>query len=405
MRKYFGLQWKRVSRYLIGAIAVVLILMGGLLLAFSAMTSMASDSQENQKVQVGICGDVEDPIMQMGLTAITALDSSRFTMEVQILPEAEASGMLEAGDLAAYVVIPEGFMEEALCGNLIPIKMVTTSGSASVVSIFKDEVTKVIAGIVVDAQKGVFGMMDGFQQYDVPYQQPIVDELCFEYVEFILCRGETYALEELGIADELRFTEYLLCGLAVLLILLACLPFAPLMIRQDNALGRMLAAKGKPLWKQCACKFGAYFLGLVIMMMVMLLLAVIAMGILAPDMLEDFPVFSIILNTVPVIFMAAAMSYLLYSLSGDLISGVLLQFFSVVAMCFVSGCMYPVYFFPQSVQKMAAWLPTGVARGQLAGVFSGSFSWGCFGGLMAFGMVFLAIGTAVRVISTKNGGR
>ncbi len=405
MGKYFALQWKRVSRYLVGATLVVLILMGGLLLAYSLMTSSVADSEDNQKIRIALCGDVNDPIMQMGLTAITAIDNSRFSLDVQILEEGDAAERLEAGKVAAYVVVPAGFMEEAMAGNLLPMKMVTTSGSASIVSVFKDEVTKVITGLVLDSQKGVFGMMDGFQQYDVPYQQPIVDELCFEYVEFILCRGETYALEELGIADELRFTEYLLCGLAVLLILLACLPFAPLMIRQDNALGRMLAAKGKPLWKQCICNFGAYFLGLVIMMLVMLVLAVIAIGILAPDMLEDFPVFSIILNTVPVIFMAAAMSYLLYSLSGDLISGVLLQFFSVVAMCFVSGCMYPVYFFPQSVQELAAMLPTGVARGQLAGVFSGSFSWGCFGGLMAFSMVFLAIGTAVRVITTKNGGR
>ncbi len=405
MGKYFQLQWKRVTRYLLGAVIAVLILMGGLLLAFTVMTSSATGSADNQKIQVAICGDVDDPIMQMGLTAITALDNSRYSMVVQTLTEADAAEKLEAGKLAAYVVVPEGFMAEAMAGNLIPLKMVTTSGSTSIVSIFKDEVTKVIADMVVNSQKGVFGMMDGFEEYDIPYSQPIVDGLSFEYVEFILCRNETYALEELGIADDLRFSTYLLCGLAVLLMLLACLPFAPLMIRQDNALGRMLAAKGKPLWKQFGCNFGAYFLGLAAMLVVLLLLAAVGIGILKPDLLGELPLFEILINGLPVIFMAAALSYMLYSFSGDLISGVLLQFFVTVAMCFVSGCMYPVYFFPQSVQKMAAWLPTGVARSQLAGIFTGDFQWDSFGILMAFSAVFVAVGTAVRVASTKNGGR
>ncbi len=405
MGMYFRLQWKQVCHYLIGALCVVLILLGGLLMAFSLMTASAAGDSENQRIRVAICGDVEDPIMQMGLTAITALDNSRYSLEVLTLDEAEAARELEAGSLAAYVVVPQGFMEAAFVGNLIPLKMVTTAGGASVVSIFKDEVTTVIADMVVDAQKGVFGMMDGFQAADMPYQQQPVDGLSFEYVEFILCRSDAYSLEELGIADDLRFSSYLLCGLAVLLILLACLPFAPLLIRQDHALGRMLAAKGQPLWKQCLCQFGAYLLGLVTLLLVLLVLAEVLLGILAPETAEDFPLFSVLIHSLPVVVMAAAMSYCLYSLSGDLISGVLLQFFVVVAMCFVSGCMYPVYFFPQSIQEMASWLPTGVARSQLAGIFTGEYPWTSFGLLTAFSVLFLSAGTAVRISAARNGGR
>lgn len=405
MGKYFRLQWKRFSRYLVGATCVVLILLCGLLLAYSMMTSSVTGAEDNQKIQVGICGDVEDPIMQMGLTAITALDNTKYSLDMQTLEEGEAAKALEAGDIAAYVVIPEGFMDAAFSGHLIPLKMVTTTGTASIVSVFKDEVTAVVATMVVESQKGVFGMMDGFSENDIRYSQKLVDELTFQYVDYILCRGDAYTLEELGIADALRFSSYLLCGLAVLLLMLACLPFAPLLIRQDNALGRMLAAKGKPLWKQCACQFLAYLLSLTAMLVVLLLLAVVGLGILDPDLLAELPVAEIIINALPVIAMAAAMSYMLYSFASDLISGVLLQFFVVVAMCFVSGCMYPVYFFPQSVQELAGFLPTGIARTQLAGIFTGDFAWGSFGLLAAFSAAFFAVGTGVRIADAKNGGR
>ncbi len=405
MKKYFYLQWKRFRHYLAGAVLAVLILMGGLLIAYSAMTVSLVDSGENQKVQVAVCGDVEDPMIQMGLTAITALDSSRYSLEVQILPETEAVKALGSGDIAAYLVVPEGFMYEAFRGNLLPLKMVTVSGGSNLVSIFRDEVTKMVAAIVMDAQKGVFGMMDGFNACEIPYQQKLVDGLTFQYVELILARGDAYTLEELGIADALRFSEYLLCGLAVVLLMLSCLPFAPLLIRQDDALGRMLAAKGKPLWKQSLCQLAAYLLCLVAILGFLLLLAAVGLGIFAPGLLENLPMIPIFFNAVPVLVMAAAMSYFLYGLSADLISGVLLQFFTVVALCFVSGCMYPVFFFPQSVQKLAALLPTGAARTQLAGIFSGDFPWGSFALLMGFSAVFGAAGTAVRVAATKNGGR
>lgn len=405
MGKYFYLQCKRVARFLPGAICIVLVLMAGLLLAYSVMTSSVSDSADNQKVQIAICGDLDDPFLQMGMSAILAFDNSRFSLDVQILEETAAEKALAEGSVAAYVVVPPGFMDAAMTGHLTPLRMVTTTGAAGLVSIFKDEVTSVITTIVLESQKGVFGMMDGFVEFDVEYQQNLVDELAFGYVGFILNRNDAYYLEELGIADELRFTTYLICGLGVLLIMLACLPFAPLMIRQDRALSRMLAAKGKSYWKQCLCDFSAYLLGFWLILMILVTLAVITLSFGAPNLLEALQPGWIIMNTLPVLLMAAAMSYMLYSISSDLIGGVLLQFFVTAAMCFVSGCMYPVYFFPESVQKLAAFLPTGIARSQLAGIFTGYFAWDSFGVLLGFSAICVAIGAGVQIHSAKQGGR
>lgn len=405
MGKYLYLQCKRVARFLPGAICIILILMAGLLLAYTMMTSAMTESDDNQKVQVAICGDMDDPFLQMGMSAIMAFDNSRFSLDVQILEESEAVKALSDGLVAAYVVVPPGFMDAAMSGHLMPLKMVTTTGAAGLVSIFKDEVTAVITTIVLESQKGVFGMMDGFVKYEVEYQQKLVDELAFGYVGFILNRSEAYYLQELGIADELSFTTYLLCGLSVLLILLACLPFAPLMIRKDQALSRILSAKGKACWKQCLCNFAAYLLGLIAILVILMALAVTVLFVGAPHLLEDLQPGWIVVNALPVLLMAAALSYMLYSISTDLIGGVLLQFFVTAAMCFVSGCMYPVYFFPEGVQKFAAWLPTGIARSQLAGIFTGNFAWDSLGMLLAFSVIFVGIGAGVQIRSAKQGGR
>jgi len=401
MGKYFCLQIKRLLRTLPGALLVTLVLMAGLFVAYSVVTRQASDAQENQKFQVGLSGSVDDPILQMGLSALEAFDSTRYALEILRLSEQEAQDALVRGDIAAYVVIPDGFIEDAMAGNLRPLRFVSTTGAAGMVSIFKEEFTKVISDLLMEAQKGVYGMMDGFEAYDAPYQQALVDGLCFEYVGLVLTRNNAYSLQELGIADALGLEGYLLCGLAVVLMLLSCLPFAPLMIRRDPALARMLAAKGKGLVKQNLLELAAFAL----VLLAMLLMGGTTALLLVPQKPDGAQVWDILLRCLPVVLTVATFSFFLYSLSAELVSGVLLQFFAALAMCFVSGCMYPVFFFPESIQRMAAWLPAGLARSQLAGCITGENSVAALLGLLGYSVLFAGAAVAVRVRAVKQGQR
>ena len=103
------------------------------------------------------------------------------------------------------------------------------------------------------------------------------------------------------------------------------------------------------------------------------------------------------LRGLPVAVLAAAVSYLVYSLVSDLISGVLLQFFVSLALCFVSGCLYPVYFFPSGVQRVAAWLPTGAARNYLAGA-----PWG-LAVTLGYVLVLFLLGSFLRCRKIRGG--
>ena len=71
--------------------------------------------------------------------------------------------------------------------------------------------------------------------------------------------------------------------------------------------------------------------------------------------------------------------------------GVLLHFFGTLTLCFVSGCMYPVYFFPVALQKVSAYLPTGLARAQLSSCITGKteFLTGLL--LILYGILFLLL--------------
>ena len=352
MSKFFLLQCKRsltmLPRVLVGLVCVALVI--GLL-----FTAMLANDTGNTKVAVGVVGTSDDPMLQMAMAALTNLDSSRFALQVTALTEEEAKAAMRERTIAAYAVIPENFTYEAGYGNFLPITLVTGGDDYGLVSIFKTELTRVITDMLAESRKGVFGLAEALEEEGLSSYQPMND-LAFEYVELILLRDRLYSAETLGVGASLGMKEYLICGLSVLFLGLACLPFGVVLIRRDLALPRLLAARGVGAGKQILAEFLAYFF---------------CIGLLGLGLWAALSDIGISLGAMALTaFSLSAVSFFLYQLATELIGGTVLQFVLFAAMAFVSGCMYPVYFFPESVQKLAAYLPTGAARLCLSGSLS-----------------------------------
>ena len=255
MRKYLYLQSKRTVRYLGSAVCAVLVLMGVLLAAFGLI--MGQDSSDN-KIQVAITGDTENVVLKMGLMALESFDATQYTMEILLMDQQEAEKALTERKLAGYVVIPEGFMEDALHGKMQPLEFVSHADAADLGTVFKKELTTAVATLVLESQRGVYGMVDALRDHGVSPVGDLADKAGMDYMGLVLARDDIYTVEELGISNGLDLAGTLLCGLSVLLLLLACLPFAPLLVRRDSALSAVLASRKKPVWAQTVCDYLAY---------------------------------------------------------------------------------------------------------------------------------------------------
>ena len=117
MWKYFILQLKKVFKFVPYVGMAALVLFGALLLAISGILNTLADESSNLKVPIAVVGQAEDSYLEMGLTALQSLDSSRFAIEVVEMKEEEARTALEQGEIAAYIVIPDGFVEAAKEGQ------------------------------------------------------------------------------------------------------------------------------------------------------------------------------------------------------------------------------------------------------------------------------------------------
>ena len=393
MKKYFVIQLKRLLRIFPPILVVTAILFGCLAVVYDAIASLEEEEGKQGKFQVGIVGTAGDTFLKMGLAAVESFDSTRYTVEFVEMTESDAETAMRRGKITAFIVIPENFLDEAMYGNIIPLKFVCAAGAVGMVSMIKDEISQLIEVMLIESQKGIYGSGNALNANGLNGSK-IVGEISLEYVELVFARSRMYQVTEMKKFDGLGMSGYMLSGLCVTLFLLVCLTFAPVMIRGDQSLARVLAARRRPAIAQVLCDFAVYMVGLAGIVAVVWLLAVAKVG----HSLQ----LRVILQCIPALFAIGAMSFMLYEAASDLVSGVLLQFFATLVLCFVSGCLYPITFFPDSIQKLSNMLPTGLARLQLSDCILGKYSNENTLVLAGFGCAFLAVAILIRRIKVSG---
>ena len=85
-----------------------------------------------------------------------------------------------------------------------------------------------------------------------------------------------------------------------------------------------------------------------------------------------------------------------YELAPGVIQSVLLQFLTAMALGYVSGCLYPIRFFPEGMQAVAPWLPTGCAVTFLGAGLTRHAAPGAALGLALYTALFIAASILLR---------
>ena len=390
MGKYFWVQVKRIGRVIPLAVLASVILFAGIYLAYQALVSHWEQDESFRKLQIGIVGTADDHLMQMAVDAVKTMDSSHLSVTFAEMGEQQAISRLERGEISAYLVFPEGFLERAMQGEILPIRFVSAAAGENVLSLIKDEFAGVFANMLLSSEKGAYALDIALQEYGYDnISREKMNELAIAYAQKVFHRDEVYVVEELGISGGLSFSSYMICGLSVLFLCLATLAFAPLLILQDDSLQRVLKCRGVGAVQQVLCEFGVYVLALIV-------LAVF------PAAISGKNFFVMLFGIIPVAICIAGISYLVYSVCVDLLSGVLLQLLLSLAMCFLSGCMYPVHFFPVAVQKLSAWLPAAIARNYWADLL---WEAAAGSGWLLLGIGLFAVGASIGIRHLRIAGR
>ena len=406
MKRYLYLQFKRASKIFPSVLAVAIALLIGLSLVLFGVLNNFNNRDENKRYSIAITGDIDSEYVSWGISALQSFDDTKFTIDFVEMTEPEAHSALEKGDISAYVVLPEDFAKKAISGNIEPITYVTTTGIEGVNSLFKKELTTLVTDMVIYSQKGAYGVGEALDDKGLDaISNQHTDKISFEYADLIFHRSDIYNVNEIGVSDGLSTVQYYICSIIIVLTVLVGIPFASMYIKKDYTFNRLLLSRGYSCGKQLLCEYVAHLISMFLLSSI-IILTIVVVGNIVPEIINSNLMFEIpgefILKIIPVIIMVASFNIMMFELSSNLVSGMLIHFFAIISLCYISGCMYPVYALPKVMGQIASFLPIGIARIYLATGFTYESSSLSFVGLLLYGVGLYLIAWIVRFCKTTK---
>lgn len=374
---YFKLQLKRALKIYPAIFIITAITIACIAVSCCVLLNNSNEGEDKQKVSVGIVGDIDKTYLGIGMYALENIDSSRFFIDFpEMDSEEEAIKALKNREISGYVYIPADFIQGIFYGRNTPAKYVMLSSADGFGSVLTSEITQVVSGMVTESQNGIYSM----QQLAGDYGKKAglskhIDALNIEYLKMVLNRNSSYNLNILGIADTLSTGGYYLCGILLFFLLIWGISCNKLLASKNLSLARSLNASGMKPVHQMVCEYSAF---LVVTFFTLQLLAVI-FGFVVTDNSFGVPELvsagvsssvAFVFKMLPVIIMITMMHTAFYELVSGPISSVLVQFLIAIGLGYISGCFYPNYFFPDTVQKIAAILPSGTGFSYLRKLLS-----------------------------------
>lgn len=361
---YLKLQLKRAFKYYPSVLIVTFLALFAIVAAAAALIHI-NNSENKQKVNIGIVGNVKDSRVDVAVYALDSMDEAIPFVNFVELSESEAEEALDNNDIVGYINIPDDYFVDIAYGDNTAAKYVTSNGRGDLGNVLTNELAVMVSDMVTETQRAIYSAIKFAEDNRITEGLgQKIDELNFEYMRFVLNRQQTYEVEYLGIKDKLTYGGYYICGFLVFFLMIWGISCAQILSSKNYGLSRTLYTRGMKTHWQILCEYAGYF---IITFITFLLIAVI-MGLVVNT--NDFGIrelvganmFSLVgfvFKIIPVMLMFTFMQFMLYEIFNNIVSSVLVQFIIAVGLGYVSGCFYPNTFFPEAVQKVTSFLPSG----------------------------------------------
>ena len=384
MRRYFGAQWKRALRSLPGALLANLLLLAAAALLLLYLTRLFAPSEEGTaKLKLGIVGGQGQTYLGTGLGILNNMDSSRLAISYEQLDKEAAAEKLKRGEIQAYLEVPDDFLSALSEGENKTIRYVGGGLEAGLNSALIREAGSAAEVILKETERGIYAAEGYFDAHgEAARHEKLLTELNLRYLALVLNRNQAYRTESVRPLRDISLPRYYAAALLCFLFFSSGVSALPFATGRSRVLGSLLAAEGLSRTRQLLSEYAAYFL--------LQLLACLPLIVI---LREKFP------GIFPVLCTATAFQFLLYELATGLLAGAFLQLLAGITVSFVSGCFYPLAFFPDRWQQISRALPSGQCFSYLRNLTAGSsveaLLWqGAW--LLLFALLFLILAALCR---------
>lgn len=391
---FLELQLKRTFRHLP-------FLMTGAVLLFLLTGSIAFLSSQK------LYGDAITGIMNFGVVYPAQAESERLFIEALSQQETlknltafsetgEAQGRLdlEKGAIQALLILPDGFVNKVLSGDNTPAQIILNKNAALEARLLQT-LAEAGAKTLSASQGALYAAFEvytsrGIGETDKLEMNRQINE---RYLSLALGRDNSFDQEIVRATEELDPLTYFLSAWMVLFLLL---------------LGMLEAFVLRPLSKGMTAKLAVGGIGpgsriftdwfrLFLLQLIFLGSLLAVWNFAAPRLDYSWtPRPELLAPLAAIAFAVAAFILLIYTLSADLLSGMLLLFAASFVMVFASGGFIPSAFLPAFIRPLQDLIPTTGWIAVMGDLFTGQIRLPGLAQTMVFGAGFILLAWAVE---------
>lgn len=369
---YLWLKLKMSIKALPSMIIISFLFLAGIIGVASVVNTVTLSDESTNKLKLAIVGDIEGSYLDLGVKAVTAIDYSKYSLDFTFLSLEKAEKSLSEGKITGYVIVPDGFVEAMSVGDTSKKLIYVSHNSASGISVaLTAEAINAFSDYVMVSQGAVYAFIRLAQEHNTPGIWETSDEFVIDEVKLITGRKKAFDITYIGVGAGLATAEYYICGFTILFFLFLGVIAAPIFKERSNSFERYINVYGAGAIKQIVADYISLLFTETAMLITDLLAVTIIEKVLGIDIVKSLNqsgVISFGFKMIPVLIIISAFQLLIFEIAGSGTGGVLAQFFVSIFGGFLSGCFYPIGFYPDIVQEIAHITPIGMSIEYMGGI-------------------------------------
>lgn len=379
--RYLYLEIKKTIKLFPRMVLQAILLM--MLISVIAFCGVKSMEQEPLavNVEIGVVVREDNMMTHMALTYVENMESvSRLCHFVQVSEE-EGLAMLEHGEIAALIILPEQLVEGIMNGQNPSVDVIFPKDARLEAMLFR-ELTESGAGLLQVAQAQIYGAIDTAKEYDLTEQLSVIEADIDSYnLAFALDRLAMYDEETVSATGRMSVLQYYAASGIVLFLFLTGMTVYPVMQRENPAFRRQLTRNGTGVLWQSFCRWlcGFICIGLLVCVAWVLISVVSSLmpGVgksLTSALISGrnhgtlFTRIGIFLLTLVTVTMFI---HMIYSITESRTGSILLIFLFSVLMLYLSGGFVPSVLMPQAMRTVGGVLPSAYLIRAFGGLLAG----------------------------------
>lgn len=248
---YFKLQCKKYSKILPLILAESFLFALLILLTGFAAVKMLGQGSSFAGIKVGVVSQEEESMTGLLISFVEGMDSFEENCSFVRMEEQEAYEALEAGELYAAVILPEGILEGILNGTNIPARVVLSRACSELETAVFEEVAGAGGRMLSVAQAGIYAADDLCLETGNAEQIAEAEAYLNEaYLDYALNRTAIFELEEVAATGKVGLLSYYGISLLLVFMTFAAVVAGRYAKTKQDAHTMLLSAYGlKPVWQ------------------------------------------------------------------------------------------------------------------------------------------------------------